>query len=205
LQENVGLGLDRDHGLLVTAVEPASPAARAGIEPGDELGAAGGRRLFAQADFLGVLHRGPRDAGSIETFWLRQGKVMRGTLDVSSGWRKTVLDWRMSISQGNIGAYPGFFPLEINAGRRKQLGIAENEMAIEPFMGTNRTSAAYQGGIRQSHVVTAINGQKPALSGRAFLVWFRQQFDPGDEVTVTLREGSREPRQVTYRLSGQDH
>src|SRR5207253_6047476 len=32
-------------------------------------------------------------------------------LKVADGWRKTVLDWRMSVSQGNVGGDLGFWPL----------------------------------------------------------------------------------------------
>src|SRR5205807_1639932 len=73
LPENVGVKVDRDDGLRVTEVRPDSPAAHAGLQSGDELAAAGGRRLFSQADFRGVLHRGPRAAGSIEVVWIRDG------------------------------------------------------------------------------------------------------------------------------------
>lgn len=140
LPENVGLTLDCDHGLRVKSVEANSPAARAGIREGDELGAAGGRRLFGQTDFRGVLHRGPQDAGSMEVIWLRGGELMNGTLKVTPGWRKTVLDWRMSISQGNIGAEPGYFPLAINAKKKQQLQLPSGAMAVEPYMGTNTNS-----------------------------------------------------------------
>jgi hypothetical protein len=60
LPENVGLTVDRDDGLKVSSVQPGGAADKAGIKPGDELGAAGGRRLFGQADFRspGAARRG---------------------------------------------------------------------------------------------------------------------------------------------------
>jgi membrane-associated protease RseP (regulator of RpoE activity) len=205
LPENVGLTVDRDDGLLVKAVAEGSAAARAGIKAGDRLGAAGGRRLFGQTDFRGVLHRGPRDAGSMDVVWLRDGKVMEGKLDVAPGWRKTALDWRMSISQGVMGASPGFFPLSVSANKRKQLGIKPDEMAIEPYMGSSTSSAAYQGGVRGNHVVTAVDGTTTNLTGRAFLVWFRQRHDAGDPVKLMVRYPQGQTKEITYQLTAKDH
>src|SRR6185369_6505564 len=105
LPENIGVEVDRDDGLRVKSVKAESPAARAGINAGDLIGAASGRRLFGQADLRAALHRGPHDAGKIDLVWLHDGKVREGRLELTNGWRKTVLDWRMSLSQGNIGAY----------------------------------------------------------------------------------------------------
>lgn len=87
LPENVGLMLERDHGLLVTNVVAGSAADNAGLKAGDVIGAAGGRRCFGQTDFRGVLHRGPRGAGEIEVWWTRgeggkSGEVMSGKLAV---------------------------------------------------------------------------------------------------------------------------
>ena len=201
LPENVGLTVDRDHGLLVTQVTSGSPAEKAGLRPGDELGASGGRRLFGQSDFRGVLHRGPRGAGAIDLHWLRDGSVQSGTLNVSDGWRRTVLDWRMSVSQGNVGAGPDFFPLPFNAGKRKAYGVPEGRMAVEPY--TWDESAARTAGVRGNDCVIAVDGQSPDVAGRGFLVWFRQRYEPGDAVTLTLRDPQGKERKVSYRLSKQ--
>jgi hypothetical protein len=200
LPENVGLTLDRDHGLRVTNVVAGSVADKAGMAPGDVIGAAGGRRCFSQADFRGVLHRGPRGAGAIEVWWIRDGQAMSGTLAVAEGWRKTILDWRMSVSQGIVGAYPCFFPLAIKSPRREKFKIAADKMAVEPYMGKSTNSPAYVAGLRGGHMVTAVNGESPDLAGRAFLVWFIQKYDPGDRVTVTALDGSGQSREVTYQL-----
>jgi membrane-associated protease RseP (regulator of RpoE activity) len=199
LPENVGLALDRDHGLRVTNVVAGSAADKAGIVPGDVVGAAGGRRCFSQADFRGVLHRGPRGAGEIEVWWTRGGQVMSGKLAVAEGWRKTLLDWRMSVSQGIVGGDPGFFPLAVKS-RREKFKIPPDKMAVEPFMGTSTNSPAYAAGLRGGHVVTAVNGESPNVAGRAFLVWFIQKYDPGDRITVTALDSSGLSHDLTYQL-----
>jgi serine protease Do len=204
LPENVGLTLDRDDGLLVTAVTTDSPAARAGMKAGDRLGAADGRHLFTQTDFRGVLHRGPHDAGPVDAVWLRDSKVMAGKLNLLPGWRKTDLGWRMSISQGVIGTGPGFFPLSVSAAKRQQAGLSTNSMAIEPYMGRATNSAPYRAGLRGSDIVTAVNGINTNLVGRTFLVWFRQQYDAGDRVTLSVRSQGK-TREVTYQLGETDH
>lgn len=200
LPENVGLVLDRDHGLLITNVVRGSAAEKAGLKPGDVIGAAGGRRCFSQTDFRGALHRGPRGAGEIDIWWTRGGEGMSGSLSVADGWRKTILDWRMSVSQGIVGMYPGFFPLIVKPARRDQYKVPAGRMAVEPFMGTATNSAAYAAGLRGSHVVTAVDGESPDLTGRAFLVWFIQRHDPGDRVTLTVANKAGEKREVSYRL-----
>ncbi len=200
LPENVGITLDRDHGLLTTAVEPGSAAAQAGVRPGDLLQAADGRRLFGQADFRGVLHRGPRGDGTIELIWRRNDELMTGVLEVQPGWRTTVLDWRTSVSQGNIGVGPGFWPNGANAAERRRRGIERDQMAVKPWFGPNRTGAAFVAGIRHGQVIVAVNGERPNLIGRSFLVWFRMRHDRGDTVTMTVRDGSGGESEITYQL-----
>ena len=198
LPENVGLSVDRDHGLLVTKVTPGSTAEQAGIKPGDELRLAGGRRLFSQADFRGALHRGPRGAGAIDVSWVRDGVARTGTLAVADGWRKTVLDWRMSASQGNVGAGPDFFPLAFNEAKRKARSIPAGTMAVEPYLWPS--SLAQAAGLRGSDCVTAVDGKSPDVAGRGFLVWFRRHHEPGDEVTLTVKDAQGQERKVSYRL-----
>jgi len=195
LPENVGLELERDDGLRVRAVRPGSPAARAGLHAGDVLGAAEGQRLFGQADFRGVLHRGPRDAGSVRVHFERASAVHAASLELAPGWRKTVLDWRMSVSQGNVGAYPGFWPLP---GPRAGKGT----LSIKVWYGPDPDvpdRPAYAAGLRQGDEIVAVGGEQPDLVGRAFLVWFRLRHDPGDEVVFEVRSG-RGTREVRYRL-----
>jgi hypothetical protein len=177
LPENVGLELNRDHGLLVTNAVAGSSAEKAGLKAGDVLGAAGGRRCFSQTDFRGVLHRGPRGAGEVEGWWRRGGEVISGKLAVAEGWRKTIPDWRMSFAEGIASVSPGFFPMPVNS-RREQFKIPPEKMAISPYMGSDTNGHAYKAGLRESDIVTAMNGESPNLVARPFLSWFDQKFDP---------------------------
>ena len=200
LPENVGITLDRDHGLLVKSVAANSPAARGGIQPGDVLAAAGERRLFGQADFRGVLHRGPKGNGEIEVRWFRNGELMHGKLALKNGWRRTILDWRMSVAEGNIGAGPGFFPLRVSEEQRRASGLQAGENAVRVYMGPNTRSAAREAGLKIDDLVIAVNGQPLTAEGRAFLVWFRMNHDPGDEVTLTAVDTTGKRRQVSFEL-----
>ena len=197
--ENVGITLDRDDGLLVTAVAANSPAEIAGLRVGDSVRVAEGRLLFGQADLRGVLHREANPEGEIALLWSRADEIHSGTLQLTPGWRTTNLDWRMSISQGNIGPAPGFpFPL---AGPRDT--VPTGSMSVRPFFGRDaRNSVAHRAGLREHHVIVAVNGESPDLVGRAFLVWFRLNHQVGDEVTLTVLENG-EQREIQYTLPPQ--
>ena len=193
LPENVGLFLERDHGLRVLQVTPKSPASVAGIRRGDELAAAGGRRLFSQADFQGVLHRGPKGAGEIPVYWKRDGTVHQAKLRVRPGWRKTQIWWRKSVYDGNVGPYPGFFPLK---GPRQPGG----KMSVKPFMGKQaQKKPVYRAGLRPHHRITAIGGVPVDSNARKLLTWFKLKYKPGDTIVLTVKERGK-TRKISYRL-----
>jgi hypothetical protein len=196
LPENVGIKLDRDDGLRVVEVIPGSAAAAAGIRADDHLGAAGGRKLFGQADFRGVLHRGPRGAGAIDVHWVRDGSPMAGILAVAEGWRKTVLDWRMSVGQGNVGADMGFWPLPASEADRKKLDVVKGKLLVKAYAPFGTAKAA---GLTQQMWVTEIDGEQPDLSSRGLLVWFRLRHEKGDPVTLTVLGADGKERQLAYK------
>jgi hypothetical protein len=94
---------------------------------------------------------------------------------------------------------PHFFPLDVDASERSKLGIPADRMAVRPFLG-DKKETAWKGGLRGHHVITAVNGESPAKGERAFLVWFRQRHDPGEEIEFTVLEGKGEKKTVKYRV-----
>ena len=200
LPENTGLVLDRDHGLRIRSVEPDSAADSAGLRTGDVLAASAGHRLFGQADFRGVLHRAQRLDTSIAVVWLRDGELHSGTLELREGWKKTVVDWRASVSGGNVGGHPSFWPLAGNAGERRRMDLPAGTMAVKPWFGPNPSGAAFEAGLRGNDIITAVDGESPDLNARSFLVWFRMDHEPGDMVQLTVLNRRGTERLITYRL-----
>lgn len=196
--ENIGLALERDHGLLVTAVETDSPAATAGLRVGDVLSHAGERALFSEADLRAVLHRAERGATRISIGWSRDGRAHKGELELDAGWKRTILDWRMSVSQGNVGASPSFWPLNTTATERARFGVAAGAMAIKPWFGPQASGPAFEAGLRAGHLIVAVDGESPDLAGRAFLVWFRQRQAAGERVTLRVRGSDGSTRDIEY-------
>lgn len=201
--ENVGLTLDRDAGTRVAKVQPGSAAEKAGLKVGDEIGAANGKRTFTQTDFRGVLHRAGAGDAKVELVWLSGGEVKTGTLELKGDWRKTDLGWRKSVAEADIGANVGMpWPLACNDNERKQRGIKKGVMCIKPYFPKGPTGAAGDAGLRGSDFVIAVNGENPDVSGRALLVWFRQKFEPGDEIKLTVIDDKGKKREVKYKAPG---
>jgi hypothetical protein len=203
LPENTGIVLERDDGLLIKSVRPNAPAAMAGLKPGDSLGAAAGRRLFSQADFRAALHRLPRvGPASIDLVYLRNGQVNAAKLDLPDGWRKSNNSWRISHVEGVAGAGPGFWANDATR-HRERLGIPKDSMAVTPYFPSDpkwrENSPAWRAGLRGSDTITAVNGQSPNLVGRPWIHWFRMQFEPGDQVTLTVMDQKGAKREITYR------
>lgn len=200
LPENVGVVVERDDGLMVQKVINDSPAANAGLKPGDTLAAADGRRLFSQADFRGALHRTPlHGPAMVDLKWLRDGKVMSGTLNLTGDWRATDLAWRTSIVDGNVGGSPGFWPGDAGVWRQR-LELPAHTMAVKPHLGFKKPSGpAYEAGLRGNDIITAVNGESPNLFARDFLLWFRMKYEPGDDVILTVKNENGKEREVTYK------
>lgn len=190
LPENVGLLLDRDDGLLVKTVTIGSPAANAGLRPGDRLGMAEETRLFGQADFRGVLHRAAQGSDTISVGWLRDGAVLFADLAVEPGWREANNAWRKTVYDGVYGPGMGFFPLN-----GPQAGKGQG-LSLKPWMGPKPAERpVFATGLRPNMEIVAIDGMGDDLPTRELITWFRLNHKPGDEVVYQVRGGQ------TYRFT----
>ncbi|MEM7015159.1 MAG: hypothetical protein AAF585_27185, partial [Verrucomicrobiota bacterium] len=185
LPENVGIVVDRDDGLLVRQLRADSAAERIGLQVGDSLVMAEGRRLFGQADFRGALHRAPLGDAKIEIGWLRAGEYHSGVLELSEGWRTTEIAWRKSVYDGVYGEWIGFFPL-------KGPNQGKGSMSIRPFMGPRdkvTKNPWHELGLRPGMEIIAINGRNDDWGSRETLTWFKLNHEKGDEVILKIKGG----------------
>jgi len=105
---------------------------------------------------LGLFASGPAAAGD--------------PLAVEPGWRETVIHWRMSVSQGNVGAPPGLWPLPANAGERRRAGASDG-LCVKAWLGPNARTPAREAGLRRGELVVAVDDPRLDLAGRAFMTW----------------------------------
>lgn len=193
LPENVGIELDRDHGLLVTKVEAGSAAQKAGIRKGDELAVADKTKLFGQADFRGVLHRASFDKADLSMMWKRGGELLSGKLDMPAGWKETDNRWRKTVYDGIYGPRFGFFPI-------KGPNQGKGSMSFKPFLGKNaEQNSVWKAGVRPNMEIIEVNGRSDDWDSRELLGWFRLNHKVGDEVTLKVRQNGKE-QTIRYQL-----
>lgn len=191
--ENVGMELDLNDNLLVTKVEPGSAADKAGIQQGDRLVVAEGRKLFSNTDFRGALHRASDGPATISVYYNRNGQPAQAVIQTGEGWKETLVFWRKSIYDGVMGGTPGFFPIKgPNMGQGKG-------MSIKPWTKGKESHPAYKAGLRPNMEIVAVDGNGKDMDSREFMTWFRMNYEPGDEVTVTVKQGNK-TQDFKYRL-----
>jgi predicted metalloprotease with PDZ domain len=187
LPENVGLTLEVDRGDRVRAVRPDSPAARAGLRPGDTLKRLNGLPVASFADAQYALHRAPAK-GQVAVRWLRDGQEMTGRLDLADGWKKTNLTWRPSM----LDILPSLtvYGTELSAAEKTRLGLSAKRLAFRQDRAVHREAKA--AGVRAGDVIVGIDGRAPEMSLPEFLAYVRRNYLVGDRITLNvLRDGKR--------------
>jgi len=92
LPENVGMKIDTDDGTTILEVKPNSPAYKAGLRENDQLETLGGQAILSVADVQWVLHHLPTP-GETPVTYHRNGKQLKGTIQVEGDWRVTDISW----------------------------------------------------------------------------------------------------------------
>lgn len=187
LPENVGLTLDVDRGDLIRSVREGSPAARAGLKPGDLLTRLNGYSIASFADAQYALHRGPK-TGSIPVEWQSGTERRRGALEVVEGWRKTNLTWRPSL----LDILPSL-PVSgenLTPDEKKKLGLPERAAAFRQDKFVHSSLKAI--GLMKDDIIYALNGRPVDGTMEDFLGHVRREYLVGDRVTLNvIRAGQK--------------
>jgi hypothetical protein len=185
LPENIGLTLDVDAGDRVKSVLPNSPAAKAGLKPGDRLTALAGRRIASFADASYALHKSPTK-GPIPVAWHRGGQPLTAELTLAEGWKKTNITWRPSLLD-ILPSLP-FSGEELTAAEKKPLGLAPERAALRQDATVHASLRAV--GVKPGDVLVGYDGQPVNGTLDDLLGHVRRNYLVGDRLTLNLiREG----------------
>jgi hypothetical protein len=195
LPENVGLTLEVDRGNHVRAVAAESPAARAGLKPGDVVQTLNDLAVASFADAQYALHRAPAK-GSIPLSWLRDGRPLKATVEVADGWRRTNPTWRTSML--DILPSLAVYGEDLGAAEKKALGLSEKRLAFR--QEKPKAAELLDAGLREGDVIVGVDGQAPEMTMLDFLGYVRRNYLIGERITLNvIRNGKRLDLPLTLR------
>ena len=197
LPDNVGMHIDPKDGRRVERVDPAGPAARVGIEAGDEITHVNGQPIVSIADVQWVLHNTPNEDGArVEITAARGGRSETRTLTLAKGWRKTDFLWRGS--RWSLKPQPGFWAPAMTDVELTKLGDAVPEGAKPlrvQFINSGKPEgrAARDAGLRPGDVIIGYEGKPITFATpQDFQMDVRLNRRAGETMKLTvLRDGKR--------------
>ncbi len=185
LPENLGLTLEIDRGNMVKKVAVDSVAAAAGLKAGDLLELLNGVRVRSFADVQYALDKAPAE-GAVPIAWQRQGRMLKATLPLASGWRKTNILWRPSMYK--MIASPRLFGDDLTEDEKTSLGIGGKRLAFRQKDSVSTQARA--AGIRAGDIILGFDGKRLEMDAYDFQTYVRREYLAGDTVQVELiRDG----------------
>lgn len=189
----LGLVLDPKTRATVKSVKRDSPAARAGFKAGDDVRSLSGQPLLSMADVQWVLHNAPETA-KLPAVVKRDGKDVRLTLALDSGWRRRDnISWR-ATSWSLRRMTTGGLKLEIlPVEARRRLKVPRGEMALRvQHVGQyGAHAAAKRAGFRKGDVLVSFDGKTTLLRESDLMAYAVNAKMPGERVPVTVIRSRR--------------
>lgn len=189
--ETLGIILATDDVARVEEISEKSPAAKAGLLPGDRLLSFNGQPLISIADVSWALHRAPEMIALPVTFE-REGKMQKVTLDLPKGWRlisdisKRVGTWPMRAM-----AFGGMKMDDLPDEERATLGLDKTQMALRIFhVGEfGQHAAAKKAGFKKDDIIVQISDQKQRLTESALIGDLLLHHLPGEKIPAVVLRG----------------
>lgn len=188
----LGLILDPKERATVLKVDPNSPAANAGFQPGDRISALSGQPLLSIADVQWVLHHSPAGGAALKADVVRDGKPAAVTLKLEKGWRQLDdISWRSSSWGLRRMATGGMLLEALDADR--PAGVPKTGMALRAkHVGQyGPHAAAKHAGFQAGDVIVAFDGKTDLLRETDVFAHALRSRKPGDKVSVTVVRGGK--------------
>ena len=190
--ETLGIVLATDDIAKVTEVTTGSPAAKAGILPGDTFTTIAHQPLVSIADVSWILHRSP-DSGNLAASVRRGGKDMEVTLDLPTGWRtqsdisKRVGTWPMRAM-----AFGGMNMEDMDDAARTAAGFDKSSMALViKYVGEfGAHGAAKKEGFKAKDILVQVGEMKQRTTESALIGQLLESHRPGEKIPVTVLRGT---------------
>jgi hypothetical protein len=196
----LGLKMNPKEMARVERVAPASPAKRAGLQPGDDLVALAGQPLLSIADLQWALHTAPAVA-TLPVSVRRDGKRVDLTLALLDGWRRGDISWRATTWDLRRMGLGGMRLDDLTDDERRAASLPQDGLALRVrHVGEYGDHAvAKRAGVLKDDVLVAFDGQNRRLSESELLAYTLQRKGPGDRVVVSVRRGA-EMKKLTLVL-----
>jgi S1-C subfamily serine protease len=187
LPDNLGVTLEVNRGNVVKSVKERSPAAAAGLKPGDIVRRLNGVPVHSFGDAQFALDRAPR-TGSVEMVWERGGQAQSAKLTLPDGWRKTDLSWRPSLH--NLLGSARLYGTDLTADEKKALGLSARQLAFRQREAV--PAQARDAGLKAGDVILGIAGKSLEMDREQFVRHVEGNYLVGDQVPLeVLRDGQR--------------
>lgn len=200
----IGLILDPDQRATVKAIQPDTPAARAGFRPGDVVRSLNGQPLLSIADVQWALHQTPATGGRLAAQTDRDGTARELTIALEPGWRQADdISWRVSAWGLRRMTTGGMFLEEATAEQRQAAAVADDAMAlhVKNVGQYGAHAAAKRAGVQKGDILIAFDGRTDLVREADIFrqgMWERK---PGQRVPITVW---RNGKQVQLQLPMQE-
>jgi serine protease Do len=191
--ETIGLTLAADDIARVSTVLEASPAAKAGIQTGDEIVSLSGQPLISIADVSWILHRAP-DTGDLPLV-VKRGQTEKSlSLVLPSGWReksdisKRVGTWTLR------GMALGGLVLEDLPGEERttrELGSSQMGLFVKSVGQYGKHAAAKNAGFQKGDVIVELDGKSGRITEGQVIGELLQSHQPGERVKAVVLRGKQ--------------
>lgn len=191
--ETIGLTLASDHVARVASVADGSPAAKAGVQKGDDFVSIEGQPLVSIADVSWVLHRAPESV-SLAAVVRRDGGETKLKIALPADWRgKADISRRVGTWEMRGMAAGGLLLEDLGNDARRERGLDAQKMALfVKHVGEYGThAAAKKAGFQKEDVIVELAGASNRLTESEVLGWLLQNHLVGDRVKATVLRGEQ--------------
>ena len=191
LPENLGLLIDRTHGHKAERIEPGSPAARAGVQPGDLVIRVNDVSIRSEQDIRWALHRA-EDTGTVALTVARTSGVRSETLrlevPVAGDWKQTELGWRKSLRSVPLSL--GFLGYPLEGDDLRALGLSEPRLALR-VISIRGAGVATALDLQKDDVIVECDGHTIRRTLDEFKSDLLRRHEPGSEITLKVRRDDK--------------